>query len=156
VSTTAQKLVILRRQRRRNHKGNGGNLFLRLVLGLIAIAMLSVLLTVGAGVGAVAGVYAYYAKDLPDPQAIEIVEEEFETTKFFDRTGENLIYEVVNPLGDRTWVTLDQIPEHVINATIAIEDRDYWENPGINLRGLARAFVSNLRGMQVQGGSSIT
>ena len=156
MSTTAQKLVILRQRRRRNHKGNGGNLFLRLLLGLALVATLSVLLTIGTGVGMVAGVYAYYAKDLPDPQTIESVEEEFETTKFFDRTGQTVIYEVVNPQGDRTWVSLDQIPEHVINATVAIEDRNYWENPGINVRGLARAFISNLRGGQVQGGSSIT
>ena len=38
----------------------------------------------------------------------------------------------------------------------ALEDRNYWENPGINLRGIARAFWADVRGQQIQGGSSIT
>ena len=43
-----------------------------------------------------------------------------------------------------------------LEAAVSLEDRNYWENPGINVRGLLRAFISNLQGGGVQGGSSIT
>ena len=65
---------------------------------MVLLAILFVLLS---GVGAVAGVWAYYTKDLPEPEEIQIVEEEFETIRFYDRTGKTLIYERANPLGDR-------------------------------------------------------
>jgi membrane peptidoglycan carboxypeptidase len=108
-------------------------------------------------VSAAAGAYAYFTRDLPEPEQIEAAEENFETTKIYDHTGGVLLYEVIDPFGgDRTWVTLDQIPEDLICATIALEDRNYWENPGVNLRGIARAFWADIRGQQIQGGSSIT
>ena len=44
----------------------------------------------------------------------------------------------------------------VRDATIALEDRSFYTNIGVNLRGLGRAFLSNLRGDSVQGASSIT
>src|SRR5690606_10296673 len=52
--------------------------------------------------------------------------------------------------------SLSEMSEWVPKAAVALEDRNYWENPGINMRGLLRAFVSNLQGGAVQGGSSIT
>ena len=152
--------VILRRQARRrsNHKGLG----YWLLRGLVAFVLLVFLASLGsvlAGVGVAAGVYAYFAQDLPDPRAIAKVQEDFETTKIYDRTGKVLLYEVFDPRpnrGDRTWVKLEQVPLHLRNATVAIEDRSFYENPGINLRGIVRAFWSNLRGLPIQGGSSIT
>src|SRR5690606_31799169 len=90
---------------------------------------------------------------------IESQQEEFETVRIYDRTGNYLLYESVDPRpfrGDRTFVTLDEMSPWVINAAVALEDRNYWENPGINVRGLLRAFVSNFQGGAVQGGSSIT
>ncbi len=75
----------------------------------------------------------------------------------YDRTGKNLLYEVVDEsTGDRQWVKLDQIPQSCREATIANEDRSFYENAGFDLRGMGRALMSNLQGGQVQGGSSIT
>jgi len=52
---------------------------------------------------------------------------------------------------------LDQIPRVVIDAVIAIEDRTFWENAGIDLRAAARALMANLDSGEVeQGGSTIT
>ena len=79
--------------------------------------------------------------------------------RIYDRTGEYLLYESVDPRpfrGDRTYMPLDEMSPWVCQAAVALEDRNYWENPGINVRGLLRAFVSNLQGGAVQGGSSIT
>jgi len=154
------KLVILRRRGRRRSRQKGPGYWLwRGLLAIVLVAFLALAGSVLAGAGAVAGVYAYYAQGLPDPETIEMVQEDFETTKIYDRTGKVLLYEVFDPRpnrGDRTWMKLQQIPLNLRNATIAIEDRSFYENPGINLRGIARAFWSNLRGLPVQGGSSIT
>ena len=80
----------------------------------------------------------------------------YETIRFYDSTGQVLIYEKANPLGDRIWLASDEIPEVVKWATISLEDRDFYTNPGVNIEGLGRAFISNLRGRDVQGGSSLT
>jgi membrane peptidoglycan carboxypeptidase len=48
------------------------------------------------------------------------------------------------------------VPEHVRNAVLAAEDRTFYENRGISPRGIARAFVNNVRGGGQQGGSTIT
>jgi membrane peptidoglycan carboxypeptidase len=150
-------IALQRRQRRRVQDRSGARQVIR-AIGILLSIVLMVILGIGAsGASAAVGTYAYFTRDLPNPESVEAVEENFETTKIYDRTGETLLYEVIDPTGgDRTSVALDQISEDLICATVAIEDRDYWENPGVNLRGIARAFWADLRGQQIQGGSSIT
>lgn len=150
-------IALQRHQRRRTRERTGTRLVLR-IIGIVLLAVLLVIMGVFvSGVSTVVGAYSYFTRDLPEPGVIEAAEQNFETTKIYDRTGQVLLYEVIDPTGgDRTWVTLDQIPQNLICATIAIEDRDYWENPGINLRGIARALWADIRGQQIQGGSSIT
>ena len=124
--------------------------------GIVGIVLVTLLLVVLSGVGAVLGVWAFYTRDLPDAQEIQVVEEEFETIRFYDITGQTLIYEMTNPLGDRLWLDSAAIPEVVKWATISLEDRDFYTNPGVNIEGLGRALVGNLRGRDIQGGSSLT
>ncbi len=141
-------------QRRRDNS----HLALRLLTALLLVAMAFSLLTVIAGFGAIGAVYAYYSQQLPPAEEIgNRTISSFKTTKIYDRTGEHLLYELLPPEGgDRTFVPLYRIPEHVRYATIALEDRTFYENPaGINIEGLLRALVNNLRGLPVQGGSSI-
>ena len=96
----------------------------------------------------------------PTTSIIITEQESFETVKIYDRTGEHLLLESIDPRpfrGDRTYVAIDEISPYLINATVALEDRSFWENPGVNLRGIARAFIQyNLQGGRTQGGSSIT
>ena len=106
-----------------------------------------------------AGVYAYFAKDLPDPTAIQTEQVTYETVKIYDRTGQHLLYESIDPRpfrGDRTYLPIDQIPQIMRDATVALEDRTFYTNIGVNPRGIGRALISNLRGQSVQGASSIT
>ena len=121
----ARRKVILAKRglaRRNSHRPN----FFVWLLRVAAILVLAVLLlnvgVVLAAVGTAYGVYSYYANDLPDPRAIETQQEHFETTKIYDRTGKVLLYEVFDPrLGDRQYVTLEQVPKHCIDATVASE-----------------------------------
>ena len=150
-------ITLQRRQRRRAEERSGVSQLLRVAGGLLLAVLLVVTGTIVSGVSATAGVYAYFTRDLPEPEQVEAAEENFETTKIYNRTGETLLYEVIDPYGgDRTWATLDQIPEDLICATVALEDRTFWENPGINPRGIARAFWADVQGQRIQGGSSIT
>ncbi len=58
---------------------------------------------------------------------------------------------------DRILVRLDDVPKQLIDATIAMEDRFFYEHYGISIRGTVRAFLANLKsGSLVQGGSTIT
>jgi len=58
---------------------------------------------------------------------------------------------------DRTNVPLDNIPNELLNATVAIEDSRFYQHSGVDLRGVARAVYQNLRGHRMaQGGSTIT
>jgi membrane carboxypeptidase/penicillin-binding protein len=122
----------------------------------LAFAGLNVLGVV-TGVGSVISLYSFYAQQLPEPGAITAVEDDFQTTKIYDRTGQHLIYEVIDPLGgDRTWIEMSEVPDHMRQATISIEDKTFYENPGYDLEGIIRAMYNNLTGGEIQGGSSIT
>lgn len=100
-------------------------------------------------------VFAYYSFNLPDPNKLanRVVPE---STKIFDRGGK-LLYEIHGE-AKRTLVPLDQIPEHVKNAFIAVEDKSFYKHSGISLTGIARAFVTNTLKGQIygHGGSTIT
>lgn len=156
----AEERIYIMRQRKRvrqRAKGGGSKMALQIVAGLLAVTILGAVLTLLLGAGAAVGVYSYFAQDLPDPNEIVTRQEQFETTKIYDRTGQVLLMEVIDPrTGDRTLLPLDQIPEDFRNATIALEDKTFYSNLGIDPMGIARAFVQNLQGGQVQGGSSIT
>ncbi|HEC35982.1 MAG TPA: penicillin-binding protein, partial [Anaerolineae bacterium] len=148
-------ITLQRRQRRRLRSHTGPGRLLQFAGAFLLLVFVVALLSISGVVGGVVGVYAYFAKDLPEPEQIEFVEQDFETTRIYDRSGGVLLWEIIDPhAGDRVWVPLDQVPDDLVCATVAIEDRTFWENPGINPRGILRAFVSNLRGQQIQGGSS--
>lgn len=57
----------------------------------------------------------------------------------------------------RYWVSIDTLPDHVWEAFIAAEDRRFFEHPGVDALGVARALVTNYQaGATVQGGSTLT
>jgi len=156
VVSTRRKRMYLRRHRRRK-KGNLLIPILSIVGGLVAAVLFTVLFTVGAGVAAVAGVYMYFAQDLPDPESVVTqTRASFKTSEIYDRNGV-LLYEIVDPQGgDRLPVTLDQVPKYLIYATVASEDASFYENPGFDPRGILRAAINNFLGGGRQGASSIT
>jgi len=105
------------------------------------------------------GVYRYYqvASSLPDVATLRERASQFETTRILDRNG-NLLYEVLDPnAGRRTYIPLERISPNLIAATIATEDKDFYDNPGFDLYGITRALWQNYTsGEVVSGASTIT
>ena len=125
---------------------------MRLVVTFLAMAVFVAAL----GFASVMGLYAYYARDLPDPGALSH-RQLFQTARIFDRRGA-LLQELNDPNGGRrTLVTLDQIPKVAQQATIAAEDASFYDNPGFDVRAVIRAAYQWLRnGEPVSGASTIT
>lgn len=103
-------------------------------------------------------VYDTYSRRLED-QVAKLDDlanyESFETTVIYDRDG-NQLYEVIDQ-GRRTKITLDQVPPHMIEATISVEDDTFYENRGIDIPSIVRAGWQYMRyGYIVSGGSTIT
>ncbi len=106
----------------------------------------------------VAGVFAYgRVGDLLN-EAIDPIEDyaNFQSTFLYDRNGVQL-YEVFGE-GRRTNVSLENMPEHLINATIAIEDDSFYRNIGIDIPATTVAFLQFVGASSddTAGGSTIT
>lgn len=69
-----------------------------------------------------------------------------------------LLYEIIPQTGGRnTVLAIDNIPQCLKDATIAVEDKNFYTNPGIDLTGIARALWINIRGGEtLAGGSTLT
>ena len=102
------------------------------------------------------GMFAWIARDLPDPNSLSF-REVAQSTKIYDRTGEHLLYEIS---GDekRTLVTIDQIPQQVLDATLTAEDRKFYDHSGIDVKGIIRSILVNVTTLNPtgQGASTIT
>ncbi|HVO42662.1 MAG TPA: transglycosylase domain-containing protein, partial [Aggregatilineales bacterium] len=150
--------VARRRGTRRRHQQRTRSA--AIVRGLIATAIAAIGLAIifaGGGTALAVGGYFYYARGLPNPQAIVKARQQFETTLIYDRTGQNVLYQVSDPsAGDRLSVPLSEIPRSMIDATIAIEDKSFYQNPGFDIRGILRSIYIAVSGGAVQGGSTIT
>ncbi|MEN8173771.1 MAG: transglycosylase domain-containing protein, partial [Chloroflexota bacterium] len=102
-------------------------------------------------------VYRRIVKDLPDPSGIRQRVSQFETTRILDKDG-NVLYEILDPSGGRrTYVPLDKISPYLIAATLATEDKEFYNHPGFDAMAIARAFWQNLVSKEtVSGASTIT
>ncbi len=79
-----------------------------------------------------------------------------QSTKIYDRTGEILLYDVHENI-KRTVVPFDEISQDIKNASIAIEDAEFYQHHGIKPKSILRAILVNLGGLKFsQGGSTIT
>ena len=63
--------------------------------------------------------------------------------EILDRNGQ-LVYAFADEPGSNRIVSLDEISPYLIDATVATEDANFWNNPGVNVKGLARAAYENL------------
>lgn len=98
--------------------------------------------------------FFYWLKDFPRP---EIFSERHlaQSTKIYDRTGKIILYEVYGE-EKRTWIPLEKIPQYLKDAVIVAEDSNFYSHFGVDLKGILRAILEDLKiGRLVYGGSTI-
>ena len=88
------------------------------------------------------------------PAALEL-NELAQRSVVYDRNGG--ILAVLHVDENRSPVTLDQVPEHVVQAVLAVEDDSFYDHNGVNVKSILRAALTNVESGEVrQGGSTIT
>ena len=122
-------------------KGRSRHLILKWVLGLIALGL-------AAGIGLFA--YLWVTTEIPEPEKVAMSENT--TVYFSDGTTKMGTFSEQN----REIIDCSVLPDYVGNAIVASENRTFYTDSGIDLRGIARALVSNITKGTRQGGSTIT
>ncbi len=133
------------RSRRRKAAVNIKNLFTMsrfMKYGLFALIGLVLLIPI---------LFFWYSRDLPTPGKLANSKYS-DSTRIYDRKGV-LLYSVFEN-ENRSYITLDQIPKDLQNATIAMEDEDFYKNNGFSINGMLRAFRDSLFSRRISGGGS--
>ncbi len=97
-------------------------------------------------------VFAWYSKDLPSPGKLSQISGY--STVFYDRDGK-VLYEMFKDK-NRVPASLNEVSDYLKQATIAIEDKNFYKHQGISETGILRAFLSIVFQRKIQGGSTIT
>ncbi len=124
----------------------------RIVLALVILLFVGVL----AGVGGIVGVFWWFGRGVADLDEARLKNyRPPQVTRIYARDGETLLGEVYEQR--RTLIRYEEIPSHVENAFLAAEDADFYRHEGMDLMGMARALLVNVRARRVkQGASTIT
>ena len=109
-----------------------------------------------AGFAVLIGLLLYVFWDLPSINSLS-ANLETPSIQITDRNGKSL-YDILTTTGGRHAVlSFNDIPQCMKDATIAVEDKDFYSNPGIDLEGILRALWIDVRGGEtIAGGSTIT
>ena len=141
--------MMTRRTVRRGSQRRGLATFLLVALGVFGLTFVGSVMGTAGGMFAA---YTYYATGLPDPHILDDPRlEPAQSTYVYDRTGETLLarFECQN----REAVEFGELPEVVWEATVASEDRTYWDNNGVDIQATVRAALANLEAGTDRAGS---
>ena len=116
--------------------------FKKIIYALVGLGLLSIFLM------------AWFLKDVPSPKKLSDRNNFSEASQVFDRNGK-LLYKFYADK-NRVFVSLDQIPENLIEATLAIEDASFYKHLGFDVKGLLRGLSRTIVKKRLQGGSTIT
>ncbi len=121
-------------------------------IGLLVLVLLWLIVL---GIIGFLAAFAYFAPQIPDPESI-ITRRVNESTKIFDREGEMVLFDVHGE-EKRTIIPSDQISNYVKRAVVAAEDDNFYNHRGLDIKGVIRAVLVNIRKRGLsQGGSTIT
>lgn len=123
---------------------------LKMIGKIILISILLLTLTAGA-------LFMYFRKELDSLKPEELMKRVATTvTKYYDRNGE-LLWEDTGTGEYRLVITSENINQEMKDATVAIEDKDFYKHSGVSFTGMMRAVIKNVQGSgNVQGGSTLT
>ncbi len=122
---------------------------------MFALTLVTLLVLPVVAVAAAAGTYSYLTRDFPSPGKLsELTATATRSTFIYDRNG-SLLYESFDPeQGRHMSVTLADLPTYVIEATLAVEDPNFYDNPGFDPRHILRAVLQNLQSGSIRSGAS--
>lgn len=130
-------------------------------IALCWLFMLAVICGIGVTGYVIYRVYPIYEEYNNSASEIvsEISEESFaikESSRIYDSSG-NLL-SILKEGSDNTYLSYEDIPQDVINAFIAVEDRSFWSNDGVDYKGMIRVALRAVltRGDELHGASTIT
>jgi len=153
ISQKIKAVLLARRQRlyKASSGGSGGKFPLKKVLLWGLIGFVGIIL---AGIIFLTVFIAVLSIGLPDVHDIDKLSVAQSTT-IYDREG-NVLY-VKHGDENRKYVPYDQISKYLIDATVSIEDNEFWSHKGFDLPGIIKAGMYEVFGIGVQrGGSTIT
>lgn len=122
-----------------------------LITKLLAKFSTFVLVGILASILLVIGVIIFFFTQVPSPENLQS-RTIAQATKIYDRDGE-LLYDIFEDQ-NRTPIKLKDVPEVVKQATIAIEDKDFYKHKGFSIVGITRAALSSALNRRVEGGGS--
>lgn len=122
-----------------------------LIMGLKVVGIMIVV-----GFISTVGLFAYFRKDLPQLKDIS-GDNIGGSVSYYDRTGKVLLFQDYSGI-KRVPVQSSQISNYMKEATVAIEDKNFYHEGAFDLKGIARAAFNDVfnRGAALQGGSTIT
>jgi len=117
------------------------------------ILIVTAMVGIGLGIGGLAGILWIGTQDLPSFESLQNYHPSVVTRVYADDGGVIGQYYVER----RIYIPLSEIPQHLLNAVIAVEDARFFDHPGLDIVGIVRAAWTNLkRGGKIQGASTIT
>jgi penicillin-binding protein 1C len=132
-----------------NWQRSAGCLLRLFILGMFAVVFVGL-----CGASFLFFQYFRIRNTLPDVAQLRQKASQFETTRILDRNG-NELYEIIDPqAGRRTYRSLDEISPYLLAATIATEDKEYYNHPGFDVWAIVRAFYQNYQGGDIVSGAS--
>lgn len=122
-----------------------------LIMGLriFGVTTLLVILFIG-------GLFAYFRKDLDAIRPSELSKRVQSTVTVYLDRNDNVLWEDKGDGDYKLVVDGDEISQYLKQATVAIEDKDFYNHGGVSPTGLIRAVINNLSGGYTQGGSTLT
>jgi penicillin-binding protein 1A len=121
-------------------------------LSVLRLLIIVVLLIAFIGAGAAAGIVAAYVRDAPEISSEDILQLRQSSIVYEESTGE--VVDRIHAEVNRTLVHLDDVPKHVQNAFISIEDERFRQHFGIDLRRIFGVIIQNLRERRIAAGAS--
>ncbi|MFT7391069.1 MAG: penicillin-binding protein 1A [Paracoccaceae bacterium] len=119
--------------------------FLAFVFSLMSIGIV-------IGLGAIAGVVAYYGRDLPSYETLQNYHPPL-VTRVYARDGAPIAEYLKER---RIFVPIDEFPDLMKHAVIAAEDKNFYTHPGFDLTGIVSAILTKLQGGRMRGASTLT